>query len=99
MTLYEFMVHQNDTHQDDFTRVPKVPKGYLGGPKLFFTDFPGNYNGLWWRLLGFARLPKVPLGQYGRCNFFSAMTLPLMPFSAILMEKRWNQGGKILKRL
>ena len=41
-------------------RVPKVPQGYLGGPKLFFIDFPGNSNGLWWRPWGFARVLKVP---------------------------------------
>ena len=41
-------------------RVPKVPQGYLGGPKLFFIDFPGNSNGLWERPCGFDRVPKVP---------------------------------------
>ena len=41
-------------------RVPKVPQGYIGGPKLFFIDFPGNSNGLWWRPWGFAKVPKVP---------------------------------------
>ena len=41
-------------------RVPKVPQGYLGGPKLFFIDYPGNSNGPWWRPRGFERVPKVP---------------------------------------
>ena len=27
---------------------------------MFFTDFPGNSKGLWWRPRGFARVPKVP---------------------------------------
>ena len=42
------------------TRVPKVPQGYLGGPKLFFIDYAGNSNGPWWRPRGFERVPKVP---------------------------------------